>query len=566
MQRLLALDSSGRSVLPPLNASDRIIYADSVAGNDANDGLTTATPKENLLGGSGALALLRAGTGDRLLMKCGSTFTGPVGVVTSGVSALRPRVYGYYGSGARPIIECGTSSCFVTQGAATRSYVCIIGLRSQHTGYDGSTGSPAFSELIGTDDWILVEGNMVVGAFNAMIAPASNVNKTRISYRRNVAAYCFETRDANCGGLQMSGVHGGWFEENIIIQCGYDLEQVGSFASNQKHNVYLHESCTDIVAIGNVSIRAGAVGFYQRAGGKSWNNLTIECPTGHQTGGGDATATWKPNGTWCDTQYNIDQGSMDLQSDPPDTTSTPIGAFNVYNIVAKSDGSKSLFKHNLAIPGAVSATSPLPWRYLATSQGSKLRDIIIEGNVYYGRNGTGQLGGTAANVAGAVMTRQQVDVTSGAAAVMNTEPISANAVAQSNNRYHRSGGAVSFTVTGGSPSPATLPQYKAQSSDSTSTEVAHSHPDPSRNVENYLDMLGEVDPSIDGYIDLLLEQTPDGWRDDLMPVEINPWIRAGFVQQGGQPMPNPPSGAKINATGASAIGSIIAARRPPIGG
>src|SRR4051812_3980961 len=71
-------DSNGWTVVTP-SADTRIIYVSSSQGNDANDGLSAATPVKTLVRGT-AIMRTRTGFPDWLLLKRGDVFKEGIGL------------------------------------------------------------------------------------------------------------------------------------------------------------------------------------------------------------------------------------------------------------------------------------------------------------------------------------------------------------------------------------------------------------------------------------------------------------------------------------------------------
>jgi hypothetical protein len=81
-------------------AAPKSYYVDCIAGNDANSGLSESTAWKSLVKANKAALL----PGERLLLKRGCTWTGPLNLFWSGVTG-QPIVIDAYGSGYIPIIQ-----------------------------------------------------------------------------------------------------------------------------------------------------------------------------------------------------------------------------------------------------------------------------------------------------------------------------------------------------------------------------------------------------------------------------------------------------------------------------
>ncbi|MGE5529280.1 MAG: right-handed parallel beta-helix repeat-containing protein [Patescibacteria group bacterium] len=87
------------------NAAGVTYYVDSVAGNDANAGTSTGAPWRTFANVNGRTF----NAGDAILLKCGSVFTQGMTPGGSGTPAA-PITVGSYGTGAKPIVNPGTTA------------------------------------------------------------------------------------------------------------------------------------------------------------------------------------------------------------------------------------------------------------------------------------------------------------------------------------------------------------------------------------------------------------------------------------------------------------------------
>src|SRR5207253_3107090 len=118
------LDADGWTVIRP-STDTRIVYVSSSLGNDANDGLSQATPVKTLAKGG---SLLRDGFPDWLLLKKGDTWIGEaIWNNISGRSTNEPMLYSSYGSGARPLIKTAADQHAITI-TAKGNYTAFIGI------------------------------------------------------------------------------------------------------------------------------------------------------------------------------------------------------------------------------------------------------------------------------------------------------------------------------------------------------------------------------------------------------------------------------------------------------
>lgn len=227
-------DSDGWSVITPASG-DRYYYV-SNAGSDANDGLTTSTPKATVSAGFG---LLRAGTSDQCLLRRGDSFTATVNVNISGRDAANPMVVlGAYGttSSARPIV---TGAANIQSG----SYLAIqsIDFRTNGVADGGIQWQNNGFGYRGTDH--LVEDCIATGYYQAYIL-TSSTGLPGGTYFNNVTI-------RRCTAVDSSGGHGqGLFadayggqltvEDFTAINCG--------FPDSQSHCVYIDKAVATATA------------------------------------------------------------------------------------------------------------------------------------------------------------------------------------------------------------------------------------------------------------------------------------------------------------------------------
>ena len=93
----------------PTPASPLIYYIDYINGNDSNDGVSIYTPWKSIEKVNSS----RFVAGDKILFKRGVSWTGSKITVSYDGSIVAPIVYGAYGTGERPIIDCNsvTDNC-----------------------------------------------------------------------------------------------------------------------------------------------------------------------------------------------------------------------------------------------------------------------------------------------------------------------------------------------------------------------------------------------------------------------------------------------------------------------
>ncbi|HEX4125451.1 MAG TPA: hypothetical protein VHY37_12040, partial [Tepidisphaeraceae bacterium] len=137
-----SVSSPGKAVVTPA-AEARIIYVSSSAGDDANDGLTPATPVQSITRGQ---QLVRDSSPDWLLLKRGDRWQ--VGLDDwhkRGRSAEQPMIIGAYGTGPRPVMKSATAYA----PAMSLEFVTVIGVQfiadARHRAAAASTSAASTS-------------------------------------------------------------------------------------------------------------------------------------------------------------------------------------------------------------------------------------------------------------------------------------------------------------------------------------------------------------------------------------------------------------------------------------
>src|SRR5690349_14912344 len=97
----------GLSGIMPASAAASTYYIDCAGGSDANNGTSTSTPWRTFANVNSRTLV----AGDSVLLKRGATCSGIGSLIPQGAgTATNPITIGAYGTGALPIINCGTGS------------------------------------------------------------------------------------------------------------------------------------------------------------------------------------------------------------------------------------------------------------------------------------------------------------------------------------------------------------------------------------------------------------------------------------------------------------------------
>ncbi|HET6250399.1 MAG TPA: right-handed parallel beta-helix repeat-containing protein [Tepidisphaeraceae bacterium] len=272
-------NAAGWTVITP-TASDHVIYCSNSSGSDSNNGLSTSKPVKTL---AHAISLLRNKTGDELLLKDGDTWSGGLGTWTkSGASASDPMVIGSYGSGARPILDTGTSPGITTGSASIPEvdYLAIMGISIYANSRDPSVvASPATSDPTGIN--ILTKSNDILIENCQIKEFTENINLqdyygplTNISVRRNVIVDSY-SKDTHSQGMYALGVKGLLIEGNVFDHNGWNSSVSGAGATIYNHDAYISSNNSGVVVDDNTFSQASATGLQDRPGGIVVNNLFV---------------------------------------------------------------------------------------------------------------------------------------------------------------------------------------------------------------------------------------------------------------------------------------------------
>lgn len=146
----------GGTILPPSGNGD--YYFSSINGNDANDGLSAATPKQTLSALNALLSSLLPG--DTVLIERGSYYNNVSLNFTRSGTTSEPVVFGCYGSGALPILSgADVMTSFVPAGGNLWYIDDTRILNNLTRQYDAWTGSYQEYDLrTGGIGWIAING------------------------------------------------------------------------------------------------------------------------------------------------------------------------------------------------------------------------------------------------------------------------------------------------------------------------------------------------------------------------------------------------------------------------
>lgn len=280
--------ASGYTTFSPDATNTQIIYVSSSEGDNANDGLSEANPKQTLAAG---LSALRDGFPDWLCLKCGDVWDGNSLSLPSGLNgqdAANPIVITSYGTGARPMIRPASNSNGINSiGATVSQYFAFVGLhvRSHYRDPD----DPAFNNAMQTGGggfrWYRGGGDVhvedcVFEWFSENlnidnvdeVAPLENFVVRKNIIRR---AYSGSNDADHAQGIFFSTAHGMVFEDNIVDHNGHDETGLYGPPTIFNHNIYFQGSATGITVRRNIISRGSSHGMQCRTGGQIIDNILI---------------------------------------------------------------------------------------------------------------------------------------------------------------------------------------------------------------------------------------------------------------------------------------------------
>ncbi len=277
------------------SSDSRLIYV-SATGNDLTANQTNIAAQSNALDPQGtikpyltigaAAAQLRSGFSDWLILKRGDTWTDqPIPSSTrSGRSPTEPMVTGCYGTGERPILECGRSDGIRFTGKDA-SYQRIHGIdfyaHTRDPAHPGYVASPVGGHGIrwfgGGTSLVVDDCKVRYFGINASFEPSGGGVISDITLKKNIITDSYKSHaEGHSQGLFIANIDGILIEDNVFDHNGWN-ELIASATETQfNHNVYLHEynsNGNNITFRRNISTGAAATGCHGRPGGTYFDNF-----------------------------------------------------------------------------------------------------------------------------------------------------------------------------------------------------------------------------------------------------------------------------------------------------
>ena len=263
---------------PPADA--RVYYVSS-SGSDANDGLTESRPLQTL---RGAYAKIRDDSGDWILLKAGDTFDGGFGVwAKSGESPEKPLHVGVYGDGDRPLVLTRGGSFW--RGFSGTYNVRIDGIHAiADARLNRSENSIQWHEagmsLIGTGGNILIHDVKLEGFTTGLVFQGFAGGVLRnIAFYRTIVNNSFSHWDSSIGS-HSQGIYADTIDNLQFVECtfdrnGWNPELPNAVRTKYNHNLYIQDTCTNIVVRRNIISRGSSHGLQLRPGGDIIDNLFV---------------------------------------------------------------------------------------------------------------------------------------------------------------------------------------------------------------------------------------------------------------------------------------------------
>lgn len=517
------------------HATTQKVYVSST-GSDANDGLSSATPKQTLAAG---IALLRDGYPDWLLLKRGDTFVHQTfGTWTkSGLDATNKMVIGAYGTGARPIVDVNGDAFYGGSGPSYLAFTSIeVTILSRAPGEEFG----GFSAFGGHD--VLFEDmsihNLATGI--GMQDFGGSGRPTNYRFRRcQIYDICGTVTGAI--GVFLSQCDGFEFNECLIDYCGWINGVV--VATDFNHNTYFQNDCGPIIFKNCTSARSSLEGVKARCGGEITGNLFLANKdiAELRNGGNDAVYAVTP-ATFND-NVAIESRLQNLADVFGSCAGVRVETCHGWDI------SRNIVAGNTLLPTAIAG--PLnSWTFSDASSvyGTQgISDITFADNIVYKWHGQLQF----ENNTGNALYCHHITFTDNVfhepwndnngygnpnyiAAVGNA--LDATVTASGNTYYSTRTSAQWFALfgtAGGTYGDTAL--WKAQWSDTTSVsaDISAGWPNPNADVGDYLASIGETnanDPwtDIDTLMGLMRGNHKESWNDAHSGPAVRDWFRANF--------------------------------------
>ena len=261
-----------------------VIHVSSTEGVDGRDGRSPETAVKTVRRGQ---ALIRNNHGDRLLLKCGDTFSETFGNWNkSGHSPEAPLVIGSYGDGPRPIVRTRQGAFNLYGNQPVLHDVIISNIHFLAPGRDPEAADfdpasecgmairivrPVHRLTIQDCRFELFQGNL------ALTGDKSKGRLQDIALRRCVVLDAYSTEGAHSGqGVYADKVDGLTIEDCVFDHNGWHEKVPGATPNIFRHNIYISADTSGVRVTGCVIARGASHGMQMRSGGLCEGNLFVD--------------------------------------------------------------------------------------------------------------------------------------------------------------------------------------------------------------------------------------------------------------------------------------------------
>jgi hypothetical protein len=510
----------GWTVFTP-SPDTRTIYVSASSGNDANNGLSEATPKRTIEAG---MTLLRHGFPDWLLLKRGDVFlwsdlpTGGIKWETSGRSATEPTLFSSYGpSPARPrLITRGQPGIRMTGGGnapAILEHVAIVGLDLTTGRRNTSSGSATGIRMQMPVNDILIEDCKLSRFTDGIIAQLTNSELLNVKIRRNVINDCYARDGSHAQGIYCDEVTGLLIEENLIDHGGWtETDPNADGPDIFKHDIYIQGDAQQVVVRGNMLFSGSSHGLQLRSGGVAEGNLFARNAVSMLLAGDGAI------------RRNVFLDGRDIDPSLPrrqalhvqDVPNSVIVDANVFGTSTPSSTSKAISLLPLDLGGGnwVGIHNPHLSNNVVFNWGGETIDIRNFAN-------------TTTNIFGAVFDHNDFqNGVDGQELIQHQSTNTAPNVDMAFNRFFSNQAPTNAWARVGNNS-LSLQAYLNLIGDTTSVANDVTYPSPDRTISTYQASLGGT-PTHEAFVQQALLQSKTFWRPQYTAAAVNAYIRAGF--------------------------------------
>ncbi len=519
--------TSGWTQFTP-SADTRIVYVSSSEGNDANDGLSEATPKRTIAAG---YALLRNGYPDWLLLKRGDVWNEVFqNFNKSGRSETAYMVVATYGNAhARPLIRAGTSVGITRVGGGETRFVAFTGL---HLVANGRTAadSPSGFRWVGGGGDVLLEDLKIDGFKDNISLDGYTGSLENVRIRRCIVIRSWSS-GSHSQGLYSSKVNGLLVEECLFDQNGWNPDAAsGGVPTIYNHNLYVQTSNQNVTIRKNIITRASSHGLQLRCGGTVTGNVFSENSIAILLGGGSHSP---PETHRLGVSGNVTDNIVLEGKDISDTLPRGFG-IDLTNIGMNG---ATVARNIIANKLTDSPSTSIGLIGSSNGAGVGYNNVIVSDNIVY--NWRGEVGLTApastppspsefCSVSGVQFTRNAFQEPDPAGQARLISAFSSSAFFSSENIFYSSrADGLWFRING---SNLDFALWRSQTSDVGSVVREIQFRDPGRTIGTYSQSLG-IGPSIADFIAEAELQQRGNWRAELLATAISAYIRDGFSEQ-----------------------------------